>query len=232
MLAALGIARPFFSELPAMDIAVYADFALSAFATLFVTIDPVGLAPLFVALTAGMSLAQRREVALRATLIATGVLLLSAFGGKPLLDALGISVPAFRIAGGLLLFIIAVEMVFERRAERKQNTAETAITRDHIENLAAFPLAVPLMAGPGAITAAILLRGQAGSDPVRLGILVACIAIIVGLCLTTFLLAARIDRMLGITGRVIITRLLGVILAALAVQFVADGLFLLIEGRA
>ena len=207
------------------------DFALSAFATLFVTIDPIGLAPIFVALTVGMSIAQRREVALRATLIALGVLLLSAFGGKPLLDALGITVPAFRIAGGLLLFIIAVEMVFERRTERKQNTAETAVTRDHIENLAAFPLAVPLMAGPGAITAAILLHGQASGDLSKIGVLVGCILGIVLMCLMTFLLAARIDRWLGITGRVIITRLLGVILAALAVQFVADGTFGLLAAQ-
>jgi multiple antibiotic resistance protein len=122
--------------------------------------------------------------------------------------------------------------VFEKRTERKQNTVETAVTRDHIENLAAFPLAVPLMAGPGAITAVILLNGQASGDLIKTGVLVGCIIGIVLMCLTTFLLASRIEKWLGITGRVVITRLLGVILAALAVQFVADGIFGLLAGRA
>ena len=136
---------------------------------------------------------------------------------------LGVSLPAFRIAGGLLLFWIAFEMVFERRNERKQNTAEVAITKDHIQNVAAFPLAIPLMAGPGALTATMLLAGRAGGDLVQLGLLVGIAGVVVLACTLTFFLATPISRMLGVTGNVVLTRLLGVILAAMAVQFVVDG---------
>jgi multiple antibiotic resistance protein len=137
--------------------------------------------------------------------------------------ALGVSLPAFRIAGGLLLFWISFEMVFERRNERKQATAETAITQDHIRNVAAFPLAIPLMAGPGALTAMMLLAGRAGGDPLMLVALAVICGLVVLSCLIVFLLAVPIARLLGITGNVVLTRLLGVILAALAVQFVIDG---------
>ena len=200
-----------------------ADFAASALATLLVTIDPVALAPVFTALTRGMTRHEQRQVALRATIIAFGVLAFFALGGEALLQLLGVGLPAFRIAGGLFLFWIAFEMVFERRTDRKQQTAETAITQDHIRNVAAFPLAIPLMAGPGAITAVILLAGRADGRPAVLGLLLALVAFGVGACLAVFLLAERVSRLLGITGNVVLTRLLGLILAALAVQFVATG---------
>ncbi|MCB1473255.1 MAG: MarC family protein [Rhodobiaceae bacterium] len=205
------------------------DFIINTAVTLFVVIDPLGLAPIFVGVTDGMTTAQRREVAARATIIAIIVLVATLFVGKPLLAALGITLPAFRVAGGLLLFWIAAEMVFEKRTERKGSSAKEQISRDHLENIAAFPLAVPLMAGPGAITATILLSGQAGGDPVRLAALCAVLVAVLATCFVTYLLAARIEKLLGITGRVVLTRLLGVILAALAVQFVADGTAALIH---
>lgn len=199
------------------------DFAAAALVTLLVTLDPPGLAPIFLSVTRGMSPEQRRSVALRASVIAFALLAFFALAGDALLKVLGVSLPAFRIAGGLLLFWIAFEMVFERRNERKQNTAEIAITKDHIQNVAAFPLAIPLMAGPGALTAMMLLAGRAGGDLWMLGLLVGIAALVVLSCTVTFFLATPISRLLGVTGNVVLTRLLGVILAAMAVQFVVDG---------
>ena len=199
------------------------DFTTSALVTLLVTLDPPGLAPIFLSLTRGMSPAERRQVAIRACIIAFAIMAFFAVAGDVVLKALGVSLPAFRIAGGLLLFWIAFEMVFERRTERKQQTADTAITQDHIRNVAAFPLAIPLMAGPGALTAMILLAGRAGGDPAMLGALAVICGLVVLACLVTFLLAGPLSRLLGITGNVVLTRLLGVVLAALAVQFVMDG---------
>lgn len=199
------------------------DFLTYAFATLLVTVDPPAIAPIFLAITMGMTDAERRRVATRATLIATLSLVFFALVGQKLLTLLGITLPAFRIAGGLLLFWIAFEMVFERRTQRKTATARTAIDEDHIRNIAAFPLAIPLMAGPGAITAAMLLSAQAGSQPALLAGLVVVIAIVCLLCLIVFFFAGRLSAFLGVTGNVVLTRLLGIILAALAVQFVLDG---------
>lgn len=199
------------------------DFLTSALVTLLVTLDPPGLAPIFLSLTRGMSAGERRQVAIRACIIAFGILAFFGVAGDIVLKALGVSLPAFRIAGGLLLFWIAFEMVFERRGERKQNTAEIAITQDHIRNVAAFPLAIPLMAGPGALTAIILLAGRAEGDPLRLAALAVICGLVILSCLAVFWLAVPLARLLGITGNIVLTRLLGVILAALAVQFVIDG---------
>ncbi len=199
------------------------DFLSNAFATLLVTIDPPAIAPMFLALTVGMTGAERRQVAIRATVIATLALAFFALVGQKLLTLLGITLPAFRIAGGLLLFWIAFEMVFERRSERKNNVAKTAIDLDHIRNVAAFPLAIPLMAGPGAITATMLLAGQTRGDPQLMAALIAIIAFICGLCWLVFLFAERISQLLGVTGNIVLTRLLGIVLVALAVQFVLDG---------
>ena len=199
------------------------DYLKTAFVTLLVTIDPPGLAPIFIGLTAGMARAQKREVALRAVLIAFGIMAAFGFAGDIVMKALGISLPAFRIAGGLLLFWIAFEMIFELRARRKNTLAEEAITVDHVRNIAAFPLAIPLMAGPGAITATILLAGRAGPDYAMLSGLMAVIALIMAISYACFLLSERISSLLGTTGNIVLTRLLGVILAALAVQFVIDG---------
>ncbi|MFH1795956.1 MAG: MarC family protein [Pseudomonadota bacterium] len=195
----------------------------NAFVTVLVTIDPPGLAPLFLALTRGMNRSERAQVALRASVIGFAVLALFAVAGASILAMFGITLPAFRVAGGLLLFYIAFEMIFERRNDRKEKSADVAITRDHIHNIAAFPLAIPLIAGPGAISATVLLSG---SFPTLYGQLALLIILLAGILLTwlVFFLAERVDRFLGQTGRSILTRLLGVILAALAVQFVADGI--------
>lgn len=195
----------------------------NAFVTLLVTIDPPGLAPLFLAVTAGMNRADRGQVAIRASVIAFIVLAVFAVAGAAILAMFGITLPAFRVAGGLLLFFIAFEMIFERRQERKEKSADTAVTRDHIRNIAAFPLAIPLIAGPGAISATVLLSGSF-TTVLGTAALVAIILGCIALTYLVFVLAERVDKFLGETGRSILTRLLGVILAALAVQFVADGI--------
>lgn len=200
------------------------DFTLSALTTLMVTVDPPGLAPIFLSLTLGMTPPERRNVARRATLIAALIMAGFALLGAPLLSALGIGFPAFRIAGGLLLFWIAFEMIFELRGKRKTNVARSAIDEDHIRNVAAFPLAIPLMAGPGTITATMLIAGNANGQTARLFVLLAIIALVSLACLAVFLISDRMARWLGVTGNVVLTRLLGVILAALAVQFVIDGI--------
>jgi len=203
---------------------------LSAFVTLFVTIDPPGLAPVFLALTAGMTRAERAQVALRATLTAFGVLVLFAVAGIGILSVFGITIPAFRIAGGVLLFYIAFEMIFEKRQERQERSAERARTAEHIRSIAVFPLAIPLIAGPGAISATILLSGTY-SQVLGRAVLIAVVAVNLAVAWLVFLLAERFDHFLGETGRIVLTRLLGLILAALAVQFVADGV-LAFAGRA
>jgi multiple antibiotic resistance protein len=200
------------------------DFFFSALITLLVTIDPAGLAPIFMTVTAGMSPEDRKRVALRATATAFGILTFFAVLGEGLLHFLRIGLPAFRIAGGLLLFWIAFEMVFERRTDRKQHTAEVAITIDHVRNIAAFPLAIPLLAGPGAITAVILLSARTEGNVVATAGLLMLIGAVLLCCLAVFVLAGRISALLGTTGNVLLSRLLGVILAALAVQFVIDGI--------
>jgi multiple antibiotic resistance protein len=199
-----------------------ADTLVNAFTTLLVTLDPPGLAPVFLGLTVGMTRIQRRQVAIRGSLIAFGILAIFALLGASLLGSLGISMGAFRIAGGLLLFWIAFEMVFERRQERKEKTSQAAVTIDHIHNIAVFPLALPLIAGPGAISATVLLAGTLSGAWDRL-LLIGVLALSMGLVLAMLLIAERLDRFLGVTGRAILTRLLGVILAALSVQFVVDG---------
>jgi multiple antibiotic resistance protein len=196
---------------------------VNAFTTLLVTTDPPGLAPLFLGLTAGMNRSERQQTALRGTIIAFFILGFFAITGASVLSLLGISLPAFRIAGGFLLFFIAFEMIFEKRNDRKEKTTETAITKDHIHNLAVFPLAIPLISGPGAISATILLAGNF-PDALQRAQLIAVIAVVSVIILAALAISERIDRLLGETGRAILTRLLGVILAALAVQFVIDGL--------
>lgn len=211
-------------------------YLLNGFATLLVTIDPIGLAPLFLAVTRGASPAMRRSIAIRGSLIAGAILIAFAITGTAVLTFLGISLPAFRIAGGLLLFWIAFEMVFEKREKRKQASAEQALAQDRGEgprphgsapedmrHLAVFPLAIPLIAGPGAISATILLASQA-QDLLWHALLIVLVAAMVGSCYLVFIAADRVDRYLGETGRSVLTRLLGVLLSALAVQFVADGI--------
>jgi multiple antibiotic resistance protein len=202
--------------------AMPAEFLISAFVTLFVVVDPIGLVPAFVAITHGLPTQAQRNVALRAALIAAAVLAGSALIGDWLLHTLSITLPAFRIAGGLLLFSIASEMVFGVRNVRQSQQAEEAID-EHVRNIAAFPLAVPLMAGPGAITATVLLAGRADGGLGQLAMLLAVIVVVLAICFAVFTLAGRIARLMGVTGNVVASRLLGVLLAALAVQYVIDG---------
>ncbi|TMI99210.1 MAG: MarC family protein [Alphaproteobacteria bacterium] len=205
------------------------DYVVAALVTLLVVVDPIGLTPAFLGVTAGLPRHARRQVAIRASLIAFAILTGAALAGDWLLRTLSISLPAFRIAGGLLLFSIASEMAFGVRIARQSETAGKAV-EEHVRDIAAFPLAIPLMAGPGAITATVLLAGRASGDPLRLGVLIAIIATVMASCLLVFSFAAQVERLLGRTGNTVLSRLLGVLLAAMAVQFVVDGVKALIAG--
>ncbi len=205
------------------------EFTIAALVTILVVLDPIGLVPSFIAITQGLPAKSRRSVALRACLIAAAILAGSALAGDWLLRMLSISLPAFRIAGGLLLFSIASEMVFGVRVVRQTETAEHAV-EERVRNIAAFPLAIPLMAGPGAITASVLLSGRSGGDPVKLGALLGVIAAVMVLCFIVFELAGRIGNLLGTTATSVASRILGVLLAALAVQFVIDGVKVAMAG--
>ncbi len=205
------------------------DLLLNAFVTLFVTIDPPGLAAVSLGLTVGMNSKQRRQVALRGTIIGTIILVAFMMIGAPLLATLGITMEAFRVAGGLLLFYIAFEMVFEKRQERHEKSANRAITRDDIHNIAVFPLAIPLIAGPGSISASILLASQF-TTPVERITLVGILLSIALLLYVSLALADKIDKLIGDTGRIIATRLLGILLAALSVQYISDGVRILAAG--
>jgi multiple antibiotic resistance protein len=199
------------------------DFAISALLTLFVVVDPIGLTPTFLAVTHGLPRAARRSVALRASLIAGAILIGAALIGDWLFRTLGISLAAFRIAGGLLLFSIAFEMLFGVRMRREGEAAEQAV-EEHVRNIAAFPLAIPLLAGPGAITATVLLAGRADGNLLLVGLLMVVVVVVAVACFVAFIFAGQIGRLLGMTGNIVLSRLLGVLLAALAVQFVVDGI--------
>ena len=205
------------------------DFAISALLTLFVVVDPVGLVPTFLAVTEDLPRRARRSVALRASIIAGAILIGTALIGDWLLHTLSISLPAFRIAGGLLLFSIASEMVFGVRLRRESREAEEAV-EEHVRNIAAFPLAIPLLAGPGAITATVLLAGRASGNLMLIAILIAVVVLVAAACFVAFLFAERIGRSLGMTGNIVLSRLLGVLLAALAVQYVVDGVRTVLNG--
>lgn len=190
-----------------------------AFTALFVIIDPIGLTPIFVALTQGMSDRRRRIIGLRACLTAVAILLAFAVFGEALLGFVGISMPAFRIAGGVLLFLTALDMLFQRRQARREDTAE----EDEHDDPSVFPLAIPLLAGPGAIATIILLTGQS-EGPAGFAAVLGVMALVIGIAFSLFMAAGAIERALGRTGVNVVTRLLGMLLAALAVQFILDGL--------
>ncbi len=191
---------------------------ITAFVTLFVVLDPVGLAPLFVALTAGADGQHRRAVAVRACLIGAGILTLFGLAGEAVLGFVGISMPAFRIAGGILLFLTALDMLFERRTKRRSDQQPRA------EDPSVFPLATPLIAGPGAIATMILLTTQEGGDWARVAMIHGVMLAVIVVGLLFMLAAGAIERLLGPTGINVVTRLLGMLLAALSVQFVLDGI--------
>ncbi|RUS64977.1 MarC family protein [Pseudorhodobacter sp. E13] len=193
-------------------------FLITAFATLFVVIDPPGLIPMFIALTPGMTAERRRVIGARACVIAIAILTLFGLLGEAVLGFIGISMSAFRIAGGILLFLTALDMLFERRTQRREGQATV-----HDHDPSVFPIAIPLIAGPGAIATMILLVGEAGSWQGTLAVHLV-MGVVVLMAFLLFLIAGPLERALGRTGTVVITRLLGMLLAALSVQFVIDGI--------
>ncbi|WP_230769569.1 MarC family protein [Sphingomonas sp. Leaf4] len=196
---------------------------VSSLVTFFVVIDPPGCAPIYAGLTKGASVVQRRAMAIRAVGIATLILLVFALFGQALLKALGISLDSFRIAGGIMLFLIALDMVFERRTQRREDRAREIIDTPEVEDVSIFPMAMPMIAGPGSIASVMLLMSQVGDWAAR-GVVLGALAAILALTLAALLAAGPIMQLLGARIEAVITRLLGVLLAALAAQFVIDGL--------
>ena len=199
------------------------DLFIAAFATLFVVIDPPGCAPIFASLTAGATPQHRRAMAIRSSFVAGAILLAFAIFGEAFLHALGISLDAFRIAGGIMLFLIALEMVFEKRQERREHRAEDVKARPAHEDISIFPMGIPMIAGPGSIASAMLLmsRGHGLAEDL---VVLAALAVVLLLTMLALLLAGPLMRLLGYRLEAMITRVLGLILAALAVQFVIDGI--------
>jgi multiple antibiotic resistance protein len=195
---------------------------ISAFVTFFVVIDPPGCAPIFSSLTAGTDAAHRRAMAIRSVLVASGILLVFAVFGEDLLGALGISLDAFRVAGGIMLFLIALDMVFEKRTERRENRAQDVKAHPEHEDISIFPMAIPMIAGPGSIASVMLLMAKSNGITESLIVLSALGAMLV-LTLISLLLAGPLMKLLGYRVEAMITRILGVVLAALAAQFVIDG---------
>jgi len=195
---------------------------ISAFVTFFVVIDPPGCAPIFASLTNGATVAHRRAMAIRSVLVAAGILFAFALGGEAFLSALGVSLDAFRIAGGIMLFLIALEMVFEKRTERRENRANDVMASNE-DDVSIFPMAIPMIAGPGSIASAMLLVSRSNGTNETLAVFGALAAVLL-LTMVALLLAGPLMRALGYKIEAMITRLLGVILAALAAQFVIDGL--------
>ncbi|MGB7374197.1 MarC family protein [Pontixanthobacter sp.] len=196
---------------------------ISAFITFFVVIDPPGCAPIYASLTGSAPARERRIMAIRAVFVATVILLVFALFGEGLLGALGISLDSFRIAGGIMLFLIALEMVFEKRTERREVRADEIRGKPEYEDVSIFPMAMPMIAGPGSIAAVMLLTAQNDGVDNALVILGA-LGSVLALTLLALLAAGRLMRLLGNKVEAVITRVLGVLLGALAVQFVVDGL--------
>jgi multiple antibiotic resistance protein len=195
---------------------------ISAFVTLFVVIDPPGCAPIFASLTSGAPASHRRNMAIRSVMVASGILFVFAIFGEAFLGALGVSLDAFRIAGGIMLFLIALDMVFEKRTERRENRAQDVMAQEH-EDISVFPMGIPMIAGPGSIASAMLLTARANGSAESAAVLGALAAVLV-LTMLCLLIAGPLMKLLGYRLEAMITRVLGVILAALAAQFVIDGL--------
>ncbi|WP_439486271.1 MarC family protein [Blastomonas fulva] len=196
---------------------------VSAFITLFVVIDPPGCAPIYASMTTDANAQQRSSMAIRAVIVAGGILLVFALFGEALLSSLHIELNSFRIAGGIMLFLIALDMVFEKRTERREQRAQKVIETPEIEDVSIFPMAMPMIAGPGSIASVMLLVSQNSGLDRALTILAALLAVLL-LTLIALLTAGPLMKLLGAKAEAVITRLLGVLLAALAAQFVIDGL--------
>ena len=199
------------------------EFLTGALVTMFVIVEPIALVPIFLAVTQGFSAAQRQQVAWRACLIAFLILAACAFFGDWLLRMLGISLPAFRIAGGLLVFWIAFEMVFEKRTQRREDRAQKVAATPEVEDVSVFPMAIPMLAGPGAIAAIMLLMNEARGLQQDLVVL-AALAAVLAITMIALMAAGPIMRLFGDKVEAAITRVLGVLLSALAAQYVIDGL--------
>jgi len=200
------------------------DLILTAAIAFFVTIDPVGLGPLFAGLTARMEARQRRAVAVKGTMIGAALLFGFAFVGEALLNALGISTAAFRIAGGILLLLLAIDMVFVRESGLRSTTEDENQEARHRADISVFPLAIPLIAGPGAMTSAVLFMGRAGDDMLSQAAVLGVLAAVLAGTLVILLFAGEVSRLMGRTGINVINRVLGILLTALACQFIIDGL--------
>ena len=196
---------------------------VSSLITFFVVIDPPGCAPIYAGLTAGAPRAHVRAMAIRAVFVAAAILFVFALFGQDILHALGISLDSFRIAGGIMLFLIALEMVFEKRTQRREDRAQKIIDTPEEEDVSVFPMAMPMIAGPGSIASVMLLVSQNSGLDRALTILAALLAVLL-LTLLALLTAGPLMKLLGAKAEAVITRLLGVLLAALAAQFVIDGL--------
>ena len=196
---------------------------LSAFITMFVVIDPPGCAPIYAGLTKGATQAQRRNMAIRATVIAGAILLVFALFGEALLGALHIELDSFRIAGGLMLFLIALDMVFEKRTQRREERAERIAATPEVEDVSVFPMAMPMLAGPGAIASIMLLMSKSSGTEGTVMVLTALLLVLL-MTLAALIAAGPLMRLFGDRVEAVITRLLGVLLAALAAQYVIDGL--------
>ena len=195
---------------------------VSAFVTLFVVIDPPGCAPIFAGLVSGSSQRQALTLALKACFIALIILLAFALFGEKLLGALQIELNSFRLAGGIMLFLIALDMVFERRTQRREKQVEKALAGHEVENVSVFPMAIPIIAGPGSIATVMLLMARSQGTPATLMILAALLAVM-GLTFAALAAAKPLMALVGAQVEAVITRLLGVLLAALAAQYVIDG---------
>ncbi|WP_142084341.1 MarC family protein [Roseinatronobacter monicus] len=195
---------------------------MTAFVTLFVVIDPIGTAPLFLALTQGMDTAKRRAIGVRACIIAAILLALFGVAGEDFLRFIGISMPAFQIAGGILLFLTALDMLFDRRTQRRRDHADEGDGAP-ADDPSVFPLAMPLIAGPGAMASMVLLIGDAGRTAQGVALVTAVMLVVILLVFLAFLSAGLIERLLRRTGTMVVTRLFGLLLAALSVQFVLNG---------
>ena len=199
------------------------DLVLNAFVTLLVIIDPLGLTPMFLVMTEGGDSSFRRRMAIRGVAISAGLLIFFALVGHEFIGWLGIDLSSFKIAGGFMLLLVALEMVFEKRASRRSQRAEEAV-KDHLEDISVFPLAIPLIAGPGAITSVMLLMSAQDGKLFEQGVIMAVLVTVILICLIMFLLAERLSKYFTETFINVLTRLLGVLLAALATQYMVDGI--------